>query len=91
MNAARQWADNMQRVFNVTVEPDENLRNGLARVHAEVKCNPGRFRAFIDWFFDCYVISAPKSPYALRDAWEAFVDGGECLPIVVRADRLESE
>jgi hypothetical protein len=43
------------------------------------------------WFFECYAMASPKSPYDMLEAWVPFCKSEECLPGVVRADREELE
>lgn len=79
----------MKREFGVNVDNDDALRNALDYVRARCNCSKREFKHFVSWYFDCYALVAPKKPYDLEYAWVDYVEAGECLPIVTKADRME--
>lgn len=77
----------MRREFGVDVGDEAD--NALEFVRATCGCSRQEFRRFVNWYFNCYALVAPISPYDLAYAWEDFVEAGECLPTVVSVDRME--
>jgi hypothetical protein len=86
-----EWIDRMSRDFGIDVRCNEEVQNALTYVKNYCQCSKHRFQLFMRWFFECYAMASPKSPYDMLEAWVPFCKSEECLPGVVRADREELE
>ena len=87
------WIARMEKEFGVVVAPTDDLTKALAYVRSRCQCSRNQFSTFIRWFFECYSIVAPKHPFQMIEAWPEYcaIDVDECIPSIIKVDRIERE
>lgn len=83
-----EFVNGMKRAFGIVFPNDAELGRALGYVRKRCRCDAKRFRKFVIWYFACYALEPPTSPFRLEDAWVDYCQSGECLPVVLDADRL---
>lgn len=78
----------MRAAFGIHVNDVAEIRKSLNRVRKKCRCSAVVFRRFVQWYFSCYALKPPTTPYDLEVAWVDYCQRGECIPMVLDADRI---
>lgn len=81
----------MENEFGIRLPESQELNIALEFVRGQLRCDTKKFAKFIIWYFSCYAIEPPDNPFRVGDAWADYCEAGECIPAVVRADRVEKK